>query len=303
MRGQRTALYVSLILLGACSGDSPSAGEGSALTDLDAAGTDTSVRPADDTADSADTTATADTSGSDTAPDPGDAAEVDTTAEDTTPLDTTAEDTTPVDTTVEDTTPLDTGVADTTPLDTGVADTTPADTGVADTTPADTGTDPDAPGPLPGDMGLPPLGFLPLAPIGASSTTCSTGSYWWGGDIGSDSMRPGGMCIDCHSGNGGPDYTFAGTVMGGYNDANECRGVPSVTIEILDASGNVALTMETNGAGNFSTENRGVEMPYSARVRYDGRVREMLTQTYNGDCDDCHSETGSEDAPGRIVLP
>ncbi len=230
----------------------------------------------------------------------GDASVTDAALQDTGLADTAGEETTPADTeladtAVEDTTPADTGSPDTTPADTGTADTTPADTGVAD-------TGSEAPGPLP-DMGSAPLGFLGSVPIGSSGGACGTGSWWWGFNVGSDNMRPGGNCIACHAGNGGPDYTFAGTVMAGYNDADDCRGVPNVQVEILDANGNLALTMTANAAGNFSSTNGGVELPYSARVRIGDRVREMTTQTYNGDCNSCHTTAGADLAPGRVVLP
>lgn len=194
--------------------------------------------------------------------------------------------------------------ADSSVADTEVADTTPADTGTADTnvedTTADTGSE--APGPLP-DMGTAPLGFLGSPPIGSSGGACGTGSWWWGFNIGSDNMKPGGNCIECHAGNGGPDYTFAGTVMAGYNDADDCRGVPNVQVEILDVNGNLALTMTANAAGNFSSSSNAVELPYSARIRIGDRVREMTTQTYNGDCNSCHTTAGADLAPGRVVLP
>ena len=204
-------------------------------------------------------------------------------------------DDTPTDAAVEDSAPADTEVADTTPADTGSADTTVEDTAVAD-------TGSEAPGPLP-DMGTAPLGFLGSPPIGSPGGACGTGSWWWGFNIGSDNMKPGGNCIECHAGNGGPDYTFAGTVMAGYNDADDCRGVPNVQVEILDVNGNLALTMTANAAGNFSSNSTAVELPYSARVRIGDRVREMTTQTYNGDCNSCHTTAGADLAPGRVVLP
>lgn len=92
--------------------------------------------------------------------------------------------------------------------------------------------------------------------------------------------------------------------MSDYSDDDACRGVPGVTVDILDVNGQVALTMLSNGAGNFFSEGgASVAMPYTARVTLEGRVREMATATDNGDCNSCHTSVGLEDAPGRIVLP
>lgn len=211
----------------------------------------------------------------------------------------------PADTIAADTTALDTTTADTITTDTTAAETIEADTAPADTTfvePEIEG-DPSMPGPLP-DMGLPPLGYLNSPPFGVTSTTCGTASWWWGYTLGSENMQPGGACIDCHEGDKGPHFSFAGTVMADYNDADECRGIPGVTVDIIDADGRVALTMVSNGAGNFYSESSApVAMPYTARLTLNGRTREMDEPVDRGDCNACHTSTGAEDAPGRIILP
>ncbi|MFO0746000.1 MAG: hypothetical protein U1F43_10040 [Myxococcota bacterium] len=209
----------------------------------------------------------------------------------------------------------DTAVAqDTSVADTAVAqDSTVApDTAVAQDTATAQDTyvepdpdveDPSAPGPLP-DMGLPPLGYLNSPPLGATSTTCGTGAWWWGYTIGSENMQPGGKCIDCHDNGKGPHFSFAGTVMSDYDDADECRGIPGVTVDIIDADGQVALTMLTNAVGNFYSESTAsIAMPYTARISLGSRVREMTEPTDRGDCNSCHTAVGESDAPGRIVLP
>ena len=48
---------------------------------------------------------------------------------------------------------------------------------------------------------------------------------------------------------------------------------------------------------------RFVLPPYTAKVLFGGRVREMIERQTDGDCNGCHTEDGAKDAPGRIVLP
>ncbi len=132
-----------------------------------------------------------------------------------------------------------------------------------------------------------------------------TGQWWFAGDFETERMHPGANCIECHAGNGAPDFSFAGTVMGAYDDQADCRGIPDVLVEIIDANGGVALSMTTNIAGNFysTVDANAIAMPYTARLSYDGRTREMLTPQADGNCMTCHTDMGTGGAPGRIVLP
>jgi hypothetical protein len=63
-------------------------------------------------------------------------------------------------------------------------------------------------------------------------------------------------------------------------------------------------------SGNFYYPNRNaigsngknIALPYRARVvRADGGVVEMRTPQTNGDCNACHTVSGLNSAPGRIV--
>lgn len=218
----------------------------------------------------------------------------------------------------------DTGTADTTVTDAGgdaaddVADTTAdtapdsaADTApdtAADTTPdtsADTGTVlPDGPaGALPA-LGTAPRGYSNSAPAGQSGDACRTGQWWISGDSRSSAMVPGGECIACHARQGGPAYAVAGTIMGDYNDAENCRGVPGAIVEIIGADGRVTR-LTSNSAGNFYQSTRGstIVKPYTARVTLNGATYVMETETSDGDCNSCHSATGNGDTQGRIVGP
>lgn len=187
-----------------------------------------------------------------------------------------------------------------------VPDTT-ADT-TADTTPdttADTGTVlPDGPaGDLPA-LGTAPRGYSSSAPAGQAGDACRTGQWWIGGTSRSSAMVPGGECIACHARQGGPSYTVAGTIMGDYNDAENCRGVPGAIVEIIGADGRVTR-LTANSAGNFYQSTRGstIVKPYTARVTLNGATYVMETETSNGDCNSCHNATGNGDTQGRIVGP
>jgi hypothetical protein len=42
----------------------------------------------------------------------------------------------------------------------------------------------------------------------------------------------------------------------------------------------------------------------TTRVEYNGQVRKMLTPlATTGNCNACHTEAGTQNAPGRIMLP
>lgn len=156
------------------------------------------------------------------------------------------------------------------------------------------------------DIGNPPPGYSTTPPAGADPEACSTDQWWGLGDQESERMHPGGNCISCHLSSGeGPAFTFAGTVMGAYDDAQDCRGIPGVLVEIVDANGDVALSLTTNAAGNFFSQVNptSIDMPYTARVSYDGRTREMGGPQTTGNCMNCHTEAGANGAPGRILLP
>lgn len=135
-----------------------------------------------------------------------------------------------------------------------------------------------------------------------SADQCLSEVEWIGGDDGSSEMNPGQACIACHRGNDGPNYKFAGTVYADYTQANNCFGVSGYTIEITDANGTVHTAI-SNGAGNFSGQ-RTIATPYTALVRGpDGSERPMVAPQTNVDCNSCHGATGTEGAPGRIVIP
>ncbi len=147
-------------------------------------------------------------------------------------------------------------------------------------------------------------------------TVCTSGNSWTRGLDGNPSMYPGYACISCHagrnflgqnpSGASQPEesYTFAGTIYPTFHETDACDGVTptGAVVEIVDSSGAVALTLKPNSVGNFHSS-ATVSMPYTARVRANGLVREMTTRQTDGDCNTCHTAGGLTGAPGRIVTP
>ncbi|MBX7114161.1 MAG: hypothetical protein K1X64_07475 [Myxococcaceae bacterium] len=173
-----------------------------------------------------------------------------------------------------------------------------------------------------GRCGEADAGVTVIEPVdaGPAPTVCSSNTFWTRGNDGSASMNPGFACRSCHLGqnfegqnpNGdserGRAFFFMGTVFPSLHEKNLCRSVvPSSggTVEIIDAQGKVAATLMVNASGNFmSTSTRTtIAMPYTARVKANGRVRAMTTPQTDGDCNTCHTEQGRNDAPGRIVWP
>ena len=135
-----------------------------------------------------------------------------------------------------------------------------------------------------------------------ADAACSTGAWWVGGNHESEQMRPGTDCISCHAREGeGPQYTVAGTVMGGLGDTDDCQGVSDVTVRITDADGQVS-DLVTNAAGNFYLRGT-VAFPYTATLVRGGTEVSMVTAQSNGNCMACHTAEGAAGAPGRIVAP
>lgn len=132
-----------------------------------------------------------------------------------------------------------------------------------------------------------------------STDVCESGLEWTGGNHGSPDMRPGAACEDCHA-RGGPRFTFSGTVFGA-NEPDDCMGASGAAILITGADGK-SIEMKTNEAGNFYT-NLKVQAPYRAAVIAGGKTKVMVAQQTIGDCNICHTQTGTKNAPGRITLP
>jgi Fe-S cluster biogenesis protein NfuA len=133
------------------------------------------------------------------------------------------------------------------------------------------------------------------------SELCASGWRWAGGNEESPLMHPGGNCIGCHSTGEGPRFGIAGTVHAAFDEPDDCFGVPGVAVTVTDATG-LELQLMTNDAGNFFSGHT-LTMPIRARLAFDGRERTMTFTPQTGACASCHTATGANSAPGRIVVP
>jgi hypothetical protein len=116
-------------------------------------------------------------------------------------------------------------------------------------------------------------------------------------------MAPGRACVSCHATSGAQPLTIGGTVYATPNDPNDCNGVnvTGATVVITDANKNV-VTLNVNSVGNFLSST-SIATPYTASVDYNGKTLSMVTPQTNGDCNSCHTPTGANGAPGRVMLP
>lgn len=132
-----------------------------------------------------------------------------------------------------------------------------------------------------------------------AAPTCSSKSTWSKGE--SAEMRPGEACISCHTENGGPRISLAGTAYATGHEPNDCEGAAGATIVIVDAE-NREHRLTTNRAGNFHLE-QAIPLPYRAHILTTKGERFMVSPQSSGDCNSCHTQNGANSAPGRITLP
>ncbi len=132
---------------------------------------------------------------------------------------------------------------------------------------------------------------------------CLTNERWSAGDRESSMMYPGRDCVACHADRDeAEEINLAGTIYGGVNELDDCFGVADVEIVLTGADGTV-VTLMSNDAGNFSREHLSIQLPYTAKVVYEGRERPMVMAQTELSCNSCHAQTGLNNAPGRIVAP
>lgn len=136
----------------------------------------------------------------------------------------------------------------------------------------------------------------------AAPPVCTSGRTWSGEE--GPGMDPGRACISCHQAEReGPRFTIAGTVYPTGHEPNNCYGSSGsdILIEITGANGAKQM-LRPNGSGNFYSSTT-ISTPYTAKVIANGSERAMATPQTIGDCNSCHTQTGTMNAPGRIVLP
>lgn len=166
-----------------------------------------------------------------------------------------------------------------------------------------------------GTCGAPPSsGGGASSPGGTTSpptplqSVCSSNKTW-GSDQQGTQMNPGRACITCHEreSDDGVIVRVGGTVYPTLREPDLCYGIDGdatpTTVVITDAAGKV-FTMPVGPTGNFSLRgSTAVQMPFRAKVVRNGIERQMNKAQSTGDCNSCHTETGANGAPGRILLP
>jgi len=118
-------------------------------------------------------------------------------------------------------------------------------------------------------------------------------------------MQPGMACIACHAmGGEAPRFALAGTIFPTAHEPDACNGGPLAAMArvVITGADGKAITLTPNAAGNFSYQG-ALATPYTAKVTSMGRERAMIAMQTSGDCNSCHTETGTMMAPGRIMLP
>jgi hypothetical protein len=144
---------------------------------------------------------------------------------------------------------------------------------------------------------------------GADGGSCTSGTHYTTGN--GAFMHPGGDCIGCHSANQGPAFTFAGTVFPALHDVDDCNGVDGtktrITVVATDRKGR-SVTMQPNAQGNFyldtaAAQATGITAPYRISVIDGAKTRKMTQTITGGDCNSCHTTTGANGAPGRVIDP
>ena len=138
---------------------------------------------------------------------------------------------------------------------------------------------------------------------GVSGDMCLSGQAWNDGENGSPLMHPGRDCLACHQSRGEAEgVVLGGTVYDGDGEPDDCYGLAGVTLQLTDAN-NVVHQVTSNASGNFMIEETAIATPYSAKLLYQGRERAMLGMQTSLSCNGCHTETGANGAPGRILAP
>lgn len=132
---------------------------------------------------------------------------------------------------------------------------------------------------------------------------------WTLGDQKSSDMEPGSECQTCHSFGGeasGKQFDMAGTVYPTAHEPDDCYGVAGATVVITDKNGGTT-DLSVSASGNFEHDDAvgffKIATPYTALVKVGSKTREMITPQTDGNCDNCHTTAGANDAPGRIMMP
>jgi hypothetical protein len=145
----------------------------------------------------------------------------------------------------------------------------------------------------------------PATPAPADTTNYNTASVCSSGKTSTSrkgsTMAPGQACQSgrCHGG----DFDASGTIYPTAHEPDKCVGTGGSQVIITDAN-NTSYTLPVNPTGNFYTSfPASFKMPYTAKVVSGSKTRVMVGPQTNGDCNACHTEKGTQNAPGRVMAP
>lgn len=137
---------------------------------------------------------------------------------------------------------------------------------------------------------------------------CTSGTYWNAGEEEAPEMNPGKRCLSCHQaenarrGRERAPGGIGGTVYPSLHEPDLCFGAAgNATVVITDAK-NQQYQLPVNATGNFFLYGT-VSFPIRAKIISGGKERVMNTPQMSGDCNSCHTPSGNQGAPGRIMLP
>lgn len=135
---------------------------------------------------------------------------------------------------------------------------------------------------------------------------CSSNQTYAPSGEGSPNMDPGQACTSCHVSHGERGFSVAGTVYPTAHEPDNCiggtLGTGSAVVIVTPASG-PEVTLQVGATGNFHSY-QSFSQPIHVRVRNSqGAERAMVAAPTSGDCNTCHTATGANGAPGRIMLP
>ena len=123
-------------------------------------------------------------------------------------------------------------------------------------------------------------------------------------------MQPGEACVACHAKPGGeaPRLAFGGTVYPSAHEPSQCNGADGsngakgASVVVIDAEREVVLCQRQRRGELLRQARVNVVPPLKAKVVWMGRGRVMIGAVPSGDCNACHTQTGTTTVttPGTV---
>jgi hypothetical protein len=144
-------------------------------------------------------------------------------------------------------------------------------------------------------------GFVAAPTDGGS---CANGPAGVVAVIPAETMAPGTACLTCHLATNAGFLYIAGTVYRDYHEPDLCLGVTGVQVKVEDAQGSVHM-LDVDSSGNFLDNSVSAlyPTPWTVAVVSGSQSRAMVGTVTSGDCNSCHTASGANAAPGRIIAP